>query len=88
MYEYLKTQQTEKNPEQRKYWKFSRIRRLYDKGLDEQDIRNLYRFIDWVMILPLGLENEFWEDFKQFEQERNMPYMTTGERIGFDRGKL
>jgi Domain of unknown function (DUF4351) len=39
------------------------------------------------MILPLGLENEFWKDFKQFEQERNMPYMTTGERIGFDLGK-
>jgi hypothetical protein len=63
---HLKTQQTEKDPKQRKYWKFSLIRRLYDKGLDEQDIRNLYRFIDWVMILPLGLENEFWEDFKQF----------------------
>ncbi|BDA69470.1 hypothetical protein RIVM261_060760 [Rivularia sp. IAM M-261] len=39
------------------------------------------------MILPKGLENEFWEDFKQFEQERSMPYMTTGERIGFDLGK-
>lgn len=84
---HLKTQQTQNDPKQRKYWKFSLIRRLYDKGLDEQDIRNLYRFIDWVMILPKGLENEFWEDFKQFEQERNMPYMTTGERIGFDRGK-
>lgn len=41
---HLKTQQTEKNPEQRKYWKFSLIRRLYEKGLSEQDIRNLYRF--------------------------------------------
>ncbi|MBW4433704.1 MAG: DUF4351 domain-containing protein [Pelatocladus maniniholoensis HA4357-MV3] len=84
---HLKTQQTQKQPEQRKAWKFSLIRRLYDLGLQEQDIRNLYRFIDWVMILPKALENQFWEEFKQFEQERSMTYITTGERIGYERGK-
>jgi hypothetical protein len=84
---HLKTQQTRLSPEQRKIWKFSLIRRLYDLGLGEQDIRNLYRFIDWVMILPKALENQFWEEFKQFEQERTMRYVTTGERIGYERGK-
>ncbi|MEH2323819.1 MAG: DUF4351 domain-containing protein [Nostoc sp.] len=84
---HLKTQQTRSSPEQRKIWKFSLIRRLYDLGLEEQDIRNLYRFIDWVMILPKTLENQFWEEFKQFEQERTMRYITTGERIGYERGK-
>lgn len=68
-------------------WKFSLIRRLYDLGLQEQDIRNLYRFIDWVMILPKALENQLWEEFKQFEQERTMRYVTTGECIGYERGK-
>jgi predicted transposase YdaD len=29
----------------------------------------------------------FWEQFKQFEQERTMRYVTTGERIGYERGK-
>ncbi|MEH1932849.1 MAG: DUF4351 domain-containing protein [Nostoc sp.] len=84
---HLKTQQTRSSPEQRKIWKFSLIRRLYDLGLQEQDIRNLYRFIDWVMILPKALENQFWEEFKQFEQERTMRYITAGERIGYERGK-
>lgn len=84
---HLKTQETLKKPGKRKEWKFALIRRLYEQGLDEQDIRNLYIFIDWVMILPKELENEFWEEFKQFEQERSMPYMTTGERIGYERGK-
>ncbi|MDJ0617387.1 MAG: DUF4351 domain-containing protein [Calothrix sp. MO_192.B10] len=83
---HLKTQQTQKQPQERKTWKFSLIRRLYDLGLQEQDIRNLYRFIDWVMILPKALENQFWEEFKQFEQERTMRYVTTGERIGYERG--
>ncbi|MEH2449741.1 MAG: DUF4351 domain-containing protein [Nostoc sp.] len=40
-----------------------------------------------VMILPKGLEAEFWQEFKQFEQERTMSYITTGERIGYERGK-
>ncbi|MEH2182400.1 DUF4351 domain-containing protein [Nostoc sp.] len=84
---HLKTQQTAKKPQERKTWKFSLIRRLYELGLQERDIRNLYRFIDWVMILPKPLEAEFWQEFKQFEQERSMSYITTGERIGYERGK-
>jgi len=84
---HLKTQQTMKKPGERKTWKFSLIRRLYELGLPEKDIRNLYRFIDWVMILPKALEAEFWQDFKEFEQERTMTYITTGERIGYERGQ-
>lgn len=38
------------------------------------------------MMLPKALEAEFWQDFKQFEQERTMTYITTGERIGYERG--
>jgi Domain of unknown function (DUF4351) len=84
---HLKMQQTQRKPKQRKDWKFSLVRQLYSKGLGEQDIRNLYRFIDWVMILPEGLENEFWQELKQFEEEQTMPYITTGERIGYKRGR-
>ena len=84
---HLKTQQTTKKLAERKTWKFSLIRRLYEQGLEEKDIRNLYRFIDWVMILPKALEAEFWQDFKEFEQERTMSYITTGERIGYERGE-
>ena len=84
---HLKTQQTSQQLQERKTWKLSLIRRLYDLGWQEQDIRNLYRFIDWVMILPTELSEEFWEEFKQIEQERSMSYVTTGERIGYERGK-
>ncbi|MCM0590307.1 MAG: DUF4351 domain-containing protein [Gloeotrichia echinulata DEX184] len=83
---HLKTQQTRKQPEQRKVWKLALIRRLYDLGWEAQDIRNLYRFIDWVMILPKALEVEFWQEFRQFEQERTMRYVTTGERIEYEQG--
>jgi hypothetical protein len=39
------------------------------------------------MILPKALEAEFWQEFKQFEQKQTMSYITTGERIGYERGK-
>lgn len=84
---HLKMQETGKKFADRKAWKFSLIRRLYELGLEEQDIRNLYRFIDWVMILPKELEAEFWEEYKQFEQELTISYITTGERIGYERGQ-
>ena len=84
---HLKMQETSKQPGERKTWKFSLIRRLYELGLEEKDIRNLYKFIDWVMILPKALEAQFWQEFKEFEEERTMSYITTGERIGYERGQ-
>jgi predicted transposase YdaD len=47
---------------------------------------NLFRFIDWVMILPEGLNREFWNELKQYEEERRMPYITSVEELGFERG--
>jgi hypothetical protein len=63
------------------------VTRLYDLGMQEWDICNLHRFMDWVMILPRGLKAEFWRQFQQFEQERHMPYITSVERIGYERGE-
>jgi hypothetical protein len=37
--------------------------------------------------LSRGLEAEFWGQFQQFEQERRMPYITSVERIGYERGE-
>jgi hypothetical protein len=78
--------ETRPDPEQRKVWKFTLIRGLYERGLDRQDILNLYRFIDWLMQLPKGLENTLWNELKTFEEERKVTYVTTGERIGFEQG--
>jgi predicted transposase YdaD len=60
---------------------------LYDRGLDRQDILNLYKFIDWSMLLSKGLEQTFWQELKAFEEERKVTYVTTGERIGFEQGR-
>jgi predicted transposase YdaD len=38
------------------------------------------------MILPEDLKQSFWQDLKAYEEARKMPYISTGEQIGYDRG--
>jgi Domain of unknown function (DUF4351) len=83
---HLKVIETKQNIDQRKVWKFALTRTLYEKGYQRQEILDLYRFIDWVMILPEAIEREFWQELQVFEEERKMTYVTNAERFGFERG--
>jgi hypothetical protein len=49
-------------------------------------VLDLFRFIDWVLNLPESLKREFWQELRTFEEERRMPYITSVEEIGFERG--
>jgi Domain of unknown function (DUF4351) len=83
---HLKTQATRRNATDRKEWKLRLIRTLYEKGYSRDDVLSLFKFIDWSMMLPEGLKQAFWEELRAYEQERHMPYITSVEQIGFDRG--
>jgi hypothetical protein len=85
---YLKTQETRYDGEERKAWKLNLIRRLYNQGYQRQDILTLFRLIDWLMYLPDELDQAFWQEVEQYEQEGKMPYITSVERIGMRRGIL
>lgn len=84
---HLKTQATTRKPLERKQWKFSLIRQLYDRGFQKQYIRDLYHFMDWVMILPAALEADFWQELTALEERQTMTYVTNGARIEFSKGK-
>lgn len=60
---------------------------LYDRGYEEQDILELYNFIDWLMQLPEGLEQQFQVELEQFEEARQMKYVTAIERMAEARGQ-
>jgi hypothetical protein len=77
---HLKTQETRHNGRERQYWKWTLIRRLYEGGWSRQDVINLFHFIDWLMRLPDALEEEFWQQVRQLEEQRRMRYVTTVER--------
>ncbi len=84
---HLKAQELGKGKEnERKRWKLRLSRMLYESGYERHDILELFRFIDWLMVLPEELDNDFWKELKQIEEEEKMPYVTSVERIGIKQG--
>lgn len=83
---HLKAIETRDNRTQRKEWKLALTRRLYEQGYEREDVINLFQFIDWIMSLPQELDREFWQEVIQLEGERRMPYITSVERIGIEKG--
>ena len=85
---HLKTLETRRSPADRQAWKLRLVKRLYERGMDAEDIRQLFRFIDWIMDLPQGQERLFWQEFTAYQQEKRMPFITIAERVGMEKGLL
>ena len=85
---HLRAKQTKNQPMERYQEKWHIARGLYRRGFSRQKIIDLYRFIDWVLSLPSELDEQFWEELSNFEENQEMPYITSVERIGEERGIL
>jgi hypothetical protein len=85
---HLKTLETRRSPADRQAWKLRLVKRLYERGMDADDVRQLYRFIDWLMDLPQDLEQRFQQEITAYQQEKRMPFMTGFERVGIQQGLL
>lgn len=83
---HLKAQETRADRSRRFEWKLALTRRLYERRFSREDVINLFQFIDWVMSLPEELEQEFWIEVIHLEEEQRMPYITSVERIGRQKG--
>ncbi len=77
---------TRDDPNQRRLWKLRVVKGLYERNWTEEDIRQLFRLIDWIMDLPDELEAQFHEEMFHFEEEKKMPFITSVERHGFAEG--
>lgn len=85
---HLKTRETRGAPDARLSAKTQLVKALFDKGLGAEDVRRLFRFIDWIMALPKPLGKVFWQEITQFQEERQMPFITTPQRIGREEGLM
>jgi len=86
---HFKAQELGKGREaERKQWKLYLVKMLYERGYSRQDILELFRFIDWLLVLPSSLERAFMKDLRQIEEGKQMPHITSVERIGIEQGKL
>ncbi len=81
-----KTQNTTQAASERLKWKLRLIKGLYRRGYDRQDIINIFLVLDSMMRLPEPLEVTFRDEIRQFEEENQMPYISSLERIGRQEG--
>ena len=52
MLAHLKTRETRADPAARRTWKLRLIKSLYDRGLDGEQVRLLFKFLDAMLVLP------------------------------------
>ncbi len=83
---HLDAQETRQDPGQRKDRKFRLVRRLLERGWNAEQVRQLFRVVDWLMELPSDLKIEFREQVINYEKEKHMPFISTFEEIGFEKG--
>ena len=84
---HLATMQTANDPEDRCRWKLRLLRPLYERGLTAEEVRKLFRVLDWMLQLPAEIELDFRQQLEQVEQERHMPYITSIERMAIEKGR-
>ena len=83
---HLHTQATRGNAQKRADLKWHLTRRLYEQGYRQSEVRQLYHFIDWLMILLPELEAQLDAQIAQYEEQQKMPYITSMERRGIEKG--
>jgi hypothetical protein len=84
---HLRTQSSTQDLEQRKEWKWELIKSLYERGYAKLEIVNLFKFMDKMMTLPPELQEQIKTRVRQYEAEREMPFLSTMEEMAEKRGE-
>jgi hypothetical protein len=79
---HLKAVQTRYDPDGRYDWKRRLARGLHEQGFSSEDMWQLLRVIDWLMVLPPALKRQFDRELHEYEEAHRMPYVTSWERNG------
>ena len=66
--------------------KWRLIRTLYQRNYTRKEIIDLFEFIDWVLQLNDQDEQRLWLDINTLEEVNRMPFITSVERIGIQKG--
>ena len=79
---------TRQNAELRLVEKVRLVRRLYERGLSEENIRKLFNVIDFLIDLPRETARTFREIHHQIEEERNVRRLTQSEELAKDEARV
>ena len=84
---HLKRQQAGKDAARKFSVKKELVRLLYERGYKRADIMQLFKFLDWLVRLPRELDQRFEGWISDYERRKTVPYVTSIERIGRERGR-
>jgi len=84
---HLLTQRTRKNVKARYRAKWQLAKLLYERDWGKQQIIDLFAVIDWLMTLPPELEKKLWTSISELERNMKLPYVTSVERLGIEKGR-
>ena len=84
---HILTQKTKKQDQERYAAKIRLLRILYQHLWDKQRIIDLFYILDWLMQLPEWLNSQVWQELEAIEENKNMEYVTSIERLGMVRGQ-
>ena len=85
---HLKALETRRSPAERHAWKVRLVKGLYDRGMEPEDVRQLFRFIDWVMDLPAPRKDLLGRDRRIPAGEAYAVHRRLSERVGMEKGLL
>ena len=83
---HLQTKATHQQPAHRLHWKLNLVKGLYERGWAREDVVKLFRFIDWLMVLPPKLTQQFKTELNRYEEEKKMQYVSSIERMAIEEG--
>ncbi len=83
---HLHTKATKRKPDERYEFKWGLTRMLYERGYSKQKILSLYRYIDWLLALPEGLEQKLDRTIIEYEEAQKMAHVTSMERYFIQQG--
>ncbi|MEQ9105377.1 MAG: hypothetical protein RIE53_11855 [Rhodothermales bacterium] len=71
---------------ERSRWKLQTFRSLYERGWSPTRIRQLFRFLDWIVRLPEDVDDQLHVELAKTEEGKQMTYITSFERYGMRKG--
>lgn len=83
---HLYTQQTRQDADERfaAKWKLTKI--LFQRGWSKRRIIVLFKAINWMMTLPVDLEERYWRNVHLWEKKRKMEWISSLEQMLIDKG--
>ncbi|MCE3264588.1 MAG: hypothetical protein K0R43_3667 [Pseudoduganella sp.] len=83
---HLHCQRTRHNCADRYAAKWQLTKLLFQRGWSKKRIITLFKAINWMMTLPVALEQRYWQAVRQLERARKMEWISPLEQTFIDKG--